>query len=148
MTRGLYALINAVVFWCHMLELSSEVMGGCDFGQNRSVILMDRIYGIDYPLPGLCFLMSVAHAMAVTYMVEYGSLTTLFMASSFSRKQLSSTWRELRAVHKCCSHYIADKLANQGIRWFTNNHMHNVVRILSTGSRYLSLQQEALATYL
>ena len=107
---------------------------------------MDRIYGIDYPLPGLCFLMSVAHTMAVTYMVEYGSLTTLFMASSFSRKQLNSTWRELRAVHKCWSDYMADKLANQGIRWFTDN--HNVVRILSTGSRYLSLQQEALATYL
>ena len=66
------------------------------------------------------------------------------MASSFLRKkQLSSTWRELRAVHKCRSDYIDDKLANQRIHWFTDN--QNVVRILSTGSRCLSLKQEALA---
>ena len=40
---------------------------------------------------------------------------------------------------------LASKLKNQRVRWFTNN--QNVVRILTTGSRKPSLQQEALAIF-
>ena len=56
----------------------------------------------------------------------------------------SSTWQELKAVHRVLES-LANKLSNQRIRWFSEN--HNVVRILSVGSRNLVLQNEALAIF-
>ena len=61
-----------------------------------------------------------------------------------NEKTLSSTWRELKAVHKVLES-LTGKLANQRIRWFTDN--QNVVRILNIGSRNPLLQQVALAIF-
>ena len=75
------------------------------------------------------------------YLVEHGCHNAHGQWLPQERIQ-SSTWRELNAVHKVLAS-LTDKLANQRIRWFTDN--QNVVRILNTGSRNPLLQQEALA---
>ena len=56
----------------------------------------------------------------------------------------SSTWRELRAVRVVLD-ALATKLANERVRWFTDN--QNVVRILTVGSKKADLQEQALAIF-
>jgi len=56
----------------------------------------------------------------------------------------SSTWCELRAVRVVLD-ALATKLANERVRWFTDN--QNVVRILTVGSKKADLQEQALAIF-
>ena len=56
----------------------------------------------------------------------------------------SSTWQELRAVHKVLKS-LTNKLQRHRVCWFTDN--QTVVRILTTGSHKPALQQEALAIF-
>ena len=102
---------------------------------------MVKTYGTARQLSELCTQMPVAQAMG-GYLVEHGFHIAHGQWLPHERIQ-SSTWRELKAVHNILNS-LTDKLANQRIRWFTDN--QNVVRIMNKGSRNLLLQQEASAT--
>ena len=56
----------------------------------------------------------------------------------------SSTWRELRAVRQVLE-VFASKLRNERVHWYTDN--QNISRIITTGSKNLNLQHEALAIF-
>ena len=62
----------------------------------------------------------------------------------FEESTESSTWRELKAVSESLD-AVAHKLANQRVRWFSDN--QNVIRIIQTGSRKPKLQSEALKIF-
>ena len=64
---------------------------------------------------------------------------------SADEAQLSSTWRELRAVRMVLESFQS-KLKHERVRWFTDN--QNVVRIVQFGSGKSNLQAEALGIFL
>ena len=74
------------------------------------------------------------------YIVEHGPYVAHGQWSEWEANQ-SSTWRELAAVGKILNS-VANKLANNRIKWFTDN--QNVVRILQVGSRKEHLQDLAV----
>ena len=77
------------------------------------------------------------------YCVEHGGHVTTGKWSG-EEAQLSSTWRELWAIHMVLDSF-SSKLKNHRVRWFTDN--QNVVRIVLHGSRKPALQEEAMAIF-
>ena len=76
-------------------------------------------------------------------MVEHGDCVAYGQWSEYEA-QKSSTWRELTAVLRVRM-YMADKLKNFRVRWFTDN--QNVAHILLVGSRKPVLQVVALKVF-
>ena len=142
MTRNLYALINMRKSWCHTLTISPEATAELLFWLEQ----IDNFNGqnIWHSPSAIRVVYSDASSSGYGgYLVEHGCHIAHGQWLPEERIQ-SSTWRELNAVHKVLDS-LTDKLANQRIRWFTDN--QNVVRILNTGSRNPLLQQEALAIF-
>jgi len=77
------------------------------------------------------------------YTVEHGSLVASGQWSTEEASQ-SSPWRELRAIKLVLTPF-KEKLANERVRWFTDN--QNVVRIVQHGSPKTTLQAEALEIF-
>ena len=77
------------------------------------------------------------------YLVEHGFHIAHGQWLPHERIQ-SSTCPELKVVHNVLNS-LTDKLANQRIRWFTDN--QDVVRIMNKGSRNPLLKQEASAIF-
>ena len=59
-------------------------------------------------------------------------------------KELSSTWRELKAIQACLETF-KDKLCGKVVKWFTDS--QNCVRIVQSGSSKTSLQNLALSIF-
>ena len=77
------------------------------------------------------------------YMVEHGPQITHGQWTTWEAEQ-SSTWRELKAVSTVLESF-ASQLANEHIRWFTDN--QNIVNIILHGSKKPMLQAEALNVF-
>ena len=104
---------------------------------------MVKTYGTVHQRSDYSTLTPVILVMGGTYVVEHGCHIAQGQWLPHE-STCSSTWRELKAVHRVLES-LADKLRNQRIRWFTDN--QNVVRILSVGSRNPVLQKETLAIF-
>ena len=141
-TRSLYALINNRVSWCQNLRLSSEATAELQFWKEK----LENFNGqnIWHSPSAVRLVYSDASDTGYGgYTVEHGCHIAhgQWLPHESTR---SSTWRELKAVHRVMES-LADKLQNQRIRWFSDN--QNVVRILSVRSRNPVLQNEALAIF-
>ena len=142
MTRSLYALISTRYSWCHMLEISAEARSELQFWADQ----LKEFNGQDiwHSPSAVRFVYSDASDTGYGgYTIEHGCHIAQGQWLPHEASQ-SSTWRELRAVRNVLE-ALANKLMNHRVRWFTDN--QNVVRILTTGSRKLVLQQEALAIF-
>ena len=142
MTRSLYALINTRHSWCHTLTISPEAIKELQFWLDQINNFNDQ--NIWHSPSAIRVVYSDASSSGYGgYLVEYGCHIAHGQWLPNERIK-SSTWQELNAVHKVLDS-LTNKLANQRIRWFTDN--QNVVRILNIGSRNPLLQQEALAIF-
>ena len=141
-TRSLYALINTRESWCQKLKLSPETKTELRFWKEK----LDNFNGqnIWHSASAVRLVYSDASDTGYGgYTVEHGCHIAQgqWLPHESAR---SSTWRELKAVHRVLES-LANKLSNQRIRWFSDN--QKVVRILSVGSRNPVLQNEALAIF-
>ena len=142
MTRSMYVTLNSRLAWYQKVEISAEASEEVGFWLNR----LEIFNGQDiWPKPSA---VRMVYSDASTtgyggYTVEHGNLVANGQWSSEEAAQ-SSTWRELRVVRMVLESF-KDKLANERIRWFTDN--QNVVRIVQHGSPKPLLQTEALSIF-
>ena len=128
--------------WCQNLRLSSEAAAELQFWKEK----LENFNGknIWHSSSAVRLVYSDASDTGYGgYTVEHGCHITHGQWLPHE-STCSSTWRELKAVHRVLES-LADKLQNQRIHWFSDN--QNVVRILSVGSRNPVLQNEALAIF-
>ena len=142
MTRDLYALLNSRHSWFEKLTINPAAKQELTFwykgieefnGQNikRSPSAVRVVYS---DASGTGF---------GGYMVEHGPQIAHGQWTTWEAEQ-SSTWRELKAVSTVLESF-ASQLANEHIRWFTDN--QNVVNIILHGSKKPILQTEALKVF-
>ena len=98
---------------------------------------MDRIYGLALQLLELCTLMLVSKGTVVT---QWSMGATSPKGNGFLRRQIKVLLGgNCEQVLKA----FAAKLRNERVRWYTDS--QNAARIIVTGRKNPSLQQEALA---
>ena len=139
MTCNLYAVLNCRLAWCHKLTSSDEASQKIDFWL-REITNYNGLH--IWPKPSA---VRVAYSDASAtgyggYIVEHGNLVVNSEWSA-DEAQLSSTWRELRAVRMV----LESKLKHERVHWFTDN--QNVVRIVQFGCGKSNLQGEALGIF-
>ena len=142
MTRSLYGLLNTRQAWCDMLTVSPEAMAELKFWLHE----IERFNGQDiWPSPSAVRVVYTDASLQGYggYTVEHGCHIAQGQWLPEEANQ-SSTWRELQAVRKVLEAFAA-KLRNERVRWYTDN--QNVARIIVTGSKNPSLQQEAPAIF-
>ena len=96
---------------------------------------MGRIYGLALQLLELCTLMLVSKGTVVT---QWSMGATSPKGNGFLRRQIEVLLGGILEA-------FAAKLRNERVRWYTDN--QNVARIIVTGSKNPSLQQETLAIF-
>ena len=139
MTRSMYAVINSRKSWCQKLGLTKEAQDEVEFWLAR----ISEFNGQDIWQKPSALRLVYSDASSTGfggYTVEHGNLVANGQWSAEEAVQ-SSTWWELRAV-KLVLKSFQGKLANERVRWFTDN--QNVVRIVQNGSPKDVLQAEAL----
>ena len=142
MTRGLYTLLNTRMSWLQYLPLSDHVRGELGFWYNK----IEKFNGHNIwmgPSAVRVVFTDASDSGYAGYTVQHGCHIAQGTWLPDESKR-SSTWRELRAV-RLVLEALAAKLANERVRWFTDN--QNVVRILSVGSKKPDLQNETLAIF-
>ena len=140
MTRGMYAVLNAKISWCHHVLLMLEALKELTFWLDN----IDNFSGQNI-WPEASAVRVVYSDVSGTgyggYCVEHGGhiATGKWLGDEVHQ---SSTWRELRAVHLVLQD-LGPKLKNHRVCWFTDN--QNVARIVLIGSRKPILHEEAMA---
>lgn len=141
-TRCLYAQMNECGSWSDLVSLSSEAIKELNFWLNS----IDEFNGqAIWKAPSS---VRVVYSDASStgfggYVVEHGNYVAHGQWNE-SEAMESSTWRELKAVQLVLAS-IAHKLANNNVRWFTDN--KNVEHILFVGSKNNKLQLLALEVF-
>ena len=131
MTRGLYMLINTWQSWCQALAISADAKVELQFWIDQ----LESFNGqeIWHSPSAIRLVFSDASSTGYGgYMVEYGWHTAHGQWLPQEACQ-SSTWRELRAVRKVLES-LSDKLKNQRVRWFTDDHQNSYNRQPKTSS--------------
>ena len=142
MTRSLFAVLNSRTSWWQNLHLTRQARGEVGFWLAR----ISEYNGQNiWPKPSaLRIVYSDASATGFGgHTVEHGNLVANGQWSAEEATQ-SSTWRELRVVRLILESFQG-KLANERVRWFTDN--QNVVSIVQHGSPKVVLQVEALEIF-
>ena len=142
MTKNLYAILNSRQAWCDNLELSTDASSELQFWAQE----LPKFNGQDiWPSPSAIRVVytDASQSGYGGYTVEHGYHIAQGQWSSEEAVQ-SSTWRELRAVRLVLESLVT-KLANERVRWFTDN--QNVCRVILCGSRKPNLHAEALAIF-
>ena len=142
MTRELYALLNTRQSWCDTLLITDEVKSEIHFWLTEIAKFNGQNIWVG-PSALRVVYTDASQTGYAGYTVQHGCHIAqgLWLPNEASK---SSTWREIRAVRQVLE-ALESKLANQRVRWFTDN--QNVVRILQVGSRKPDLQGEALAIF-
>ena len=141
-TRALYAVINRYSSWYAWVALTEDAKEELSFWQNNIVALNGQPIWFKSGATRIVF-SDASDSGYGGYSVEVGPQ---FVHGTWSEHeaQLSSTWRELKAVYQVlCS--LAPKLKGHIVKWFTDN--QNVTRIVQSGSKKPHLQDGAMAIY-
>ena len=139
MIRSLYGLLNTRQAWCDMFTVSLVAMAELKFWLHE----IERFNGQDiWPSPSAVRVVytDASHQGYGGYTVEHGC----HIAQGQWLPEEANQSSELRAVRQVLEAF-AVKLRNERVRWYTDN--QNVTRIIVTGSKNPSLQQEALAIF-
>ena len=141
-TRALYAVINSYSSWYAWVALTEDAKEELSFWQNNIVALSGQPIWFKSGATRIVF-SDASDSGYGGYSVEVGPQ---FVHGTWSghEAQLSSTWRELKAVYQVlCS--LAPKLKGHIVKWFTDN--QNVTCIVHSCSKKPHLQDGALAIY-
>ena len=138
-TRALCAVLNRRRFWAGWLSLMDKVLVELQFWKQN----IDRFNG-----QSIWFSASATRVVFLdASSTGYGGYT-VELGPEYSHGQwsadkivLSSTWRELKAVHNVLQSF-ASKLKGHAVKWFLDNQA--VVRIMQVGSGKSHLQEGAL----
>ena len=141
-TRSLYAVIKERVSWSDRVFLSLEAQEELVFWQANIEAFNGQPIWFS---PGTT---RVAYSDASSsgyggYVVEFGPEFAHGLWSP-TELELSSTWRELKAVAMTLRSF-ADRLKGHAVKWFSDN--QNVVRIVQRGSRKPHLQDGAMSIF-
>ena len=142
MTRSLYALLDTRASCCDRLEITPEAKTELQFWKQG----MERFNGQDiWHSPSALRVVDTdaSDTGYGGYTVEHGCYIAHGQWTPSESKQ-SSKWHELRAVSLVLESLVS-KLANERVRWFTDN--QNVARIMAVGSKSALLQKEAFAIF-
>ena len=142
MTRDLYALLNSRHSWFEKLTINPAAKQELTFWYKE----IEEFNGQNIKRSPSAVRMVYSDASGTGfggYMVEHGPQIAHGQWTTWEAEQ-SSTWRELKSVSTVLESF-ASQLANEHIRWFTDN--QNVVNIILHGSKKPMLQTEALKVF-
>ena len=140
--RALYAVINSYFSWNVWVALTEDAREELRFWQSNVAALNGQPIWFKSGATRVVFSDASDYGYG-GYSVEVGPE---FVQGSWSEHeaQLTSTWRELKAVYQVlCS--LAPKLRGHIMKWFTDN--QNMTRIVQSGSKKPHLQDGAMAIY-
>ena len=141
-TRGLYALLNECYSWSDIILLTGDTLEELKFW----LMHIDDFNGQSIWRAPSSVRVVYSDASDIGYggyIVEHANHVAHGQWDRSEAKE-SSTWRELKAVLLVLAS-IAHKLANNNVKWFTDN--MNVAHIIVVGSRNSKLQALALEVF-
>ena len=141
-TRALYSVINARSSWANKLFLTEDARSELYFWKECLPMYNGRAIWFESGATRVAY----SDASATGYggfIVEVGPSMSHGQWSSEER-EMSSTWRELRAVFAVLMAYT-EKLQGHTVKWFSDN--QNVVRIVQVGSKKPHLQEGAMCIF-
>ena len=142
MTRSLYSILEDRQSWYEALQFSPEAKAELLFWEsNLENYNAQPIW--HSPSAVRVVYSDASNSGFGGYVVEHGGCVSHGQWTA-EEAQESSTWRELSAVYLVLAS-VAPKLANERVRWFTDN--QNVVVILQVGSRKPALHEVALRVF-
>ena len=141
-TRALYVVLNRRTFWTDWLSLTKDALEELHFWRQN----IDCFNGQSIWFSAGTTRVAFSDASSTGYGGYIVELGPEFARGQWSADELvlSSTWRELKAVHNVLQSF-ASKLKGHAVKWFSDNQA--VVRIVQVGSGRPHLQEGALSIF-
>ena len=141
-TRALYAVLNQRRFWADWLNLTGDALEELHFWKMN----IDYFNGQSIWFSAGATRVVFSDASSTGYGGYTVELGPEFAHGQWSAEELilSSTWRELKAVHNVLQSF-ASKLKGHAVKWFSDNQA--VVRMVQVGSGKPHLQEGALSIF-
>ena len=136
--RALYSVINARFTWSERLVLSEDAIGELKFWKECLPTYNGQAIWFESEATRLAY-SDASSTSYGGYVVEIGNHGHW----SPDEKDMSTTWRELRAVYGVLLAF-ANKLRCHTVKWFKDNH---AVRIVQVGSKKEHLQEGAMCIF-
>ena len=141
-TRALYSVINARITWSDRLVLSEDAKSELKLWKECLPAYNGQAIWFESGATRVAYSDAKSSGYG-GYVVEIGDSIS-HGHWSLDEKDMSSTWRELRAVYGVLLAF-ANKLRGHTVKWFTDN--QNVVRIVQVGSKKEHLQEGAMCIF-
>ncbi|VDI13202.1 Hypothetical predicted protein [Mytilus galloprovincialis] len=143
MTRNLYRLIESRVSWDYNFILrDQEVIGELQFWKHEISALNLKCFS-EYKVPSIIVYSDASSFACGAYSCQLDNQIFHKMWTG-GEKELSSTWRELKAIELCIDTFQG-QLSGKVLKWFTDS--QNCVGIVESGSGKPQLHSLAMSIF-